>query len=141
MIKLLAAFPGLRSSIFSITSPLDKKYNCIAWAAEDTSNFWWPVGGYWPKGSPRIVTLDAFIIAFNTLGYIVCENDLKGEGIIKIAIFAKEDGSPTHAARQLPNGRWTSKCGKYVDIEHDLNALCGTHPAYGNVICYMKKVK
>jgi len=25
----------------------------------------------------------------------------------------------THAARQLPDGRWTSKLGRLEDIEHD----------------------
>jgi len=137
---LRALFPGLRNSIFDITSDPDKKYNCIAWAADDTNNYWWPAGrGYWPSGAPRIVTLDAFISAFGTMGYRVCENDLYEEGFVKIAIFVRENGSPTHAARQLPNGKWTSKCGKYKDIEHDLNALCGLHPAYGKIACYMKK--
>ena len=33
---------------------------------------------------------------------------------------------PTHAARQLANGWWTSKLGPSFDIEHiDLNAIAG----------------
>jgi hypothetical protein len=32
---------------------------------------------------------------------------------------------PTHAARQLPSGRWTSKLVLREDIEHDLHALSG----------------
>ena len=140
MIELMTIFPGLRNNIFDITSPPDKKYNCIAWAAEDTNNFWWPErGGYWPRESPRIVTLDAFVAAFETLGYTVCGNELYEEGLVKIAIFVRDEGSPTHAARQLPNGRWTSKCGRYKDIKHELIALCGPKPAYGNIACYMKK--
>jgi hypothetical protein len=138
MIELMNTFPRLRHSIFSITSPIDKKYNCIAWVAEDTNNFWWPVGRcYWPSGAPRIVTPDAFIVAFETVGYRICDNELYEEGFVKIAIFVKDDGSPAHAARQLSNGRWTSKCGTNKDIEHELTALCGQF--YGQVHCYMKK--
>ena len=40
------------------------------------------------------------------------------DGYEKIAIYAL-DGEPTHAARQLDTGRWTSKLGKHEDIEHD----------------------
>ena|SRR5208337_2018460 len=135
---LMNTFPGLRNSICEIRSKPDRKYNCIALAAGDTNNLWWPErGAYWPRGCPRITTLDAFIIAFETLGYIVCDNELCEEDFVKIAFFVRDDGSPTHAARQLPNGRWLSKCGRYKDIEHDLNALCGQR--YGNIACYMKK--
>ena len=137
---LLSVFPLLSHSSFNIESPVNKRYNCIAWAAEDTINYWWPVEkGYWPEGSPRALTLDAFVAAFATRGYSLCENEIYEDGFIKIAIFVRDDGTPTHAARQKPNGKWTSKCGKYKDIEHDLNALCGAHPAYGKIACYMKK--
>ncbi len=30
-----------------------------------------------------------------------------------------EAGTPQHFARQLPNGKWTSKLGDLNDIEHD----------------------
>jgi hypothetical protein len=41
-------------------------------------------------------------------------------GIEKVAIYADLPAdSWTHAARQLPNGRWTSKLGDFEDIEHD----------------------
>lgn len=135
---LLSKFHGLDCRNFHIESQIDKNYNCIAWAAEDTKNYWWPLeGGYWPEGSPRALTLDAFVAAFKTKGYSLCENELYEDGFIKIAIFVRDDSTPTHAARQKSNGRWTSKCGKYKDIEHDLKALCG--PIYGSVVCYMKK--
>lgn len=137
---LLSAFPGLSKSDFNIESCKDPKYNCIAWAAEDTNHYWWPTeGGYWPEGSPRALTIDAFVAAFATQGYIPCENELYEMGFIKIAIFASDNGTPTHAARQKHNGKWTSKCGKYKDIEHDLKALCGPEPAYGTVVCCLKK--
>ncbi len=42
----------------------------------------------------------------------------------KIAIYVDTDGVPTHAARQLPDGSWTSKLGDWEDIQHQtLEAL------------------
>ncbi|MCG8587287.1 MAG: hypothetical protein MI757_21490 [Pirellulales bacterium] len=44
----------------------------------------------------------------------------------------------THAARQLPDGRWTSKLGKAEDIEHDsANDVAGG--LYGEVVEFMKR--
>jgi hypothetical protein len=36
---------------------------------------------------------------------------------IKIAVYA-DGATPTHAARQLSSGWWTSKLGPSLDIEH-----------------------
>jgi len=58
------------------------------------------------------------------------------EGFERIAIFAIL-AQPTHAARQLENGRWTSKLGRAVDIEHELDALEGTD--YGKVTQILKR--
>lgn len=45
---------------------------------------------------------------------------------------------PRHAARQLPNGRWTSKLGDHVDIEHAaLDAVGGDF--YGEPAVFMRK--
>lgn len=55
----------------------------------------------------------------------------------KIAHYVK-GGNVTHTARQLPWGRWTSKLGPGIDIEHlDPEALEG--PVYGNVEGYMRR--
>jgi hypothetical protein len=44
----------------------------------------------------------------------------------------------THAARQLLNGKWTSKLGRSVDIEHDTpDDLAGG--VYGEVQQYMRR--
>lgn len=50
----------------------------------------------------------------------------------------------SHVARQLPDGRWTSKLGPDEDIEHnDLHALegdVGVYPlCYGVVIRFMRR--
>ena len=53
-----------------------------------------------------------------------------------MAIYALQ-GKPTHAARQLGDGRWTSKLGKEVDITHTLVGLEG--PVYGQVAAYLRR--
>ncbi|MHB8772294.1 MAG: DUF7689 domain-containing protein [Syntrophales bacterium] len=129
-------FPNLDDSNHSETSPRSSRYNCIAWAAGDSSNFWWPEYGYWPPGAPSDLTLNSFIAAFQTLGYELCDGSEYDPRFEKIAIYTKS-GQPTHASRQLAEGRWTSKLGRYVDIEHTIDALDG--PAYGTISAYMKR--
>ncbi len=70
------------------------------------------------------------IAVFALLGYVTSERDDEGVGTERLALFANEHGEPTHVARQLPSGVWTSKLGSAEDIEHDsLAALEG--PIYG----------
>lgn len=120
-------FPGLAGNDYRVTSPSDRDYNCIAWAAGDSRKWWWPGPDldkeYWPTGVPREQTQIAFVAAFASLGYSICENDDVENGCEKIALFADDNGKPKHAARQLFNGRWTSKLGKAEDIEHSLATL------------------
>ena len=74
--------------------------------------------GYWPANALRQVTLEAFILAYGTLGYEPCPDGTLEPGFQKIVLYARA-GKPTHVARQLDGGAWTSKLGKWVDIEHD----------------------
>lgn len=135
-----ALFPRLRTAPFRVTSERDPVYNCIAWAAGVTNDWWWPLEdpgqSFWPKGIPRERTLEAFHAAFATLGYSVCSSEELEPGFEKIALFAAAE-LPHHAARQLPSGRWTSKLGKGEDIEHDLHDLEGDF--YGTVVLVMKR--
>ena len=68
---LRAAFPGLQTTSFRVTSPADPLYNCIAWAAGSNVDWWWPLEDarktHWPADVPRVLTLDAFVSAFLTL--------------------------------------------------------------------------
>ncbi|MGD0970493.1 MAG: hypothetical protein ABSA04_03680 [Desulfobaccales bacterium] len=140
MSDLIKIFPGLSHSHLKVTSPEEPRYNCIAFAAEDDQEWWWPdIDSYWPPNVPREETISSFIAAFVTLGYTTCQDENYEDGFIKIAIFVDDNGVPTHAALQLANCKWTSKCGELEDIEHDLNALCGPNPAYGKIARYMKK--
>jgi hypothetical protein len=140
MSDLIKIFPGLAYSYFKVTSPEEPRYNCIAFAAGDDKEWWWPdIYSYWPPNVPREETIGSFIEAFTTLGYTSCQDGNYENGFIKIAIFVDDNGVPTHAALQLSKGNWISKCGELEDIEHDLNALCGPSLAYGTVEHYMKK--
>lgn len=129
------ALPGLRESEYRITSPRTRKYNCIAWSVHDITQWLWPGPielSDWPAEIQREETLEAFESMFHWLGFVP-ESSEDGElGVEKVALFARSSGLPTHAARQLPSGRWTSKLGKAEDIEHDLHALEGD--VYGTVV-------
>lgn len=135
-------FSPLAKSGYEITSPANPDYNCIAWAAEDDEVWWWPdiqYTAYWPPQAPRIETIEAFIKAYEILDYILCDTSEYEEGFEKIAIYEK-DGKPTHAARQLNSGNWTSKLGRLEDIEHaTLDDLTGQH--YGSITIIMKRPK
>jgi len=125
-----------RRRMFVETSPATPCYNCLAWAAGEDNRWWEPdVLGlyYWPPGAPREISLSAFVAAFVSIGYVECEGDELEEGFQKIAIYAHPNGTPTHAARQLSDGRWTSKLGEYIDIEHDTHADYPMGCNYGTV--------
>jgi hypothetical protein len=134
-------FPKLAQGAHSITSPRSRRYNCIAWAAGDTSQWWWPgpdpTSEYWPAALAREQTLDAFQAAFASLDYVACHTEELEPGIEKVALFVGVNGEPTHAARQLPTGRWTSKLGTLEDLEHALRDLEGTE--YGTVVLFMRR--
>ena len=133
-------FPMLQSSAYKVTSPATIEYNCIAWAAGDTETWWWPDPFdqyFWPSGILREETIDAFVKAFEFLGYTICRDANYETGYEKVAIYAKLDGRPTHAARQIDSEKWTSKIGGLEDIEHGINSLSGD--IYGEPIVYMKR--
>src|SRR5690242_6289443 len=82
---LVIAFPNLLSTGFQVTSTATTDYNCIAWAAGDDT-WWWPDGsgfGYWPPQSQREETLDAFIAAYNAVGYEPCADGLLVDPLIR----------------------------------------------------------
>lgn len=139
--EILSHLPRLRKMWFSVTSPPTPDYNCIAWAAGDTSRWWWPKPTiyHWPEHVAREADLPSFIAAFATLGYAPCPDGTLEKDFEKVAIFADRDGRPTHAARQLPSGRWTSKLGKIEDISHSIYGVEGA--AYGEVVQYLQRSK
>ncbi|MDA1053514.1 MAG: hypothetical protein O3C40_23945 [Planctomycetota bacterium] len=104
--NLTDLFPKLTDENHEITSLRTIKYNCIAWAARNTDR-WWQPGVYWPIESSRDDHgMGNVVAAFKSHGYEECDDGEPEEGFEKLALY----GSAmmyTHAARQLPDGRWT----------------------------------
>lgn len=135
--------PQLKSCTYLVTSPMTTDYNCIAWAANCTTCRWWPDEYgflYWPEDVAREETIPAFIAAFETLGYEKCNDGTLEPGYEKVALFADFFKNPTHMARQLDDGRWTSKLGDWEDIEHEKVEDVSGKP-YGEVVCFMCRRK
>jgi hypothetical protein len=134
-------FPGLRTTSWAVTSPATKNYNCIAWAAGDTGRWWEPdplLLYFWPPQIPRRYDIDAYAAAYGVLGFQICDDAVCEPGFEKLAIFVGADGRPTHAARQLANGSWTSKLGPSEDIEHEtVDSLAGQN--YGHAAVFLKR--
>lgn len=136
--RLASRFSNMAGSHVRLTSPDDPGYNCLAWAADDTRRCWHPsaFGGlYWP-GGPAEDTLAAWIRAYKGLGFERSDSAEHETGREKLAIYA-DDSGPSHVARQLPNGWWTSKLGPREDIEHELHALTGDQ--YGQVVAILSR--
>jgi hypothetical protein len=124
------------------TSDATDEYNCAAWAAGVTDANWWPdpelTEYYWPDGVVRDGSLDAFVAGYGTLGYEVCRDGEQEAGYEKLVIYATRLDSPQHVARQLPDGRWSSKLGAWEDIVHDApRSLAGGR--YGNPTVFMRR--
>jgi hypothetical protein len=143
VVEIESIFPKLGTAPYRITSPRTRDYNCIAWAVGEVTSWWWPTtdpddAAYWPAGIPKEEILDAFLAAFATLGYYPFDSEMHEPGYEKVALFANPEGVPTHAARQLPDGRWTSKLGRLEDIEHSLRDIEGE--LYGTVVRVLRRL-
>jgi hypothetical protein len=144
-----ALIPNLTRYAYEKKSLYNPHYNCIAWAAGEDNRLWWPpahIGAieYWPPGVRAWETLEAFVDAFESIGYRRCESRECEDGVEKIAIYVSDrTGKPTHAARQLMSGTWTSKLGAGIDIEHhDLEAVEGEAGlSYGRVAAVMARAR
>lgn len=138
----LTLIRSLDGSSWCPRSPRNPSYNCFAWAARE-ANFWVEPPGTapwacWPDDLPEWDTLENYIRAYAKLGFTECDTADLEPGVEKIAIFTDGHDAPTHAARQLPSGRWTSKFGKGIDFEHDLDEIDGD-PAVGSIARCMER--
>ena len=132
-------FPDLRATRYRIASPATPSYNCFAWAGENLRNWWQPMelhGYYWPADIPAELTLANLSAVYQRLG-CVCDSTELARGFEKIALYVEPDGTPTHAARQLDSGAWTSKLGELEDIEH--STLACLESLYGKVRQVLKR--
>jgi hypothetical protein len=141
-----AHFENISPKDFDCSSDPEDDYNCIAWAAGRTDRPWWPtiVAPYfWPDGLPRepiheAETLENFIAAFQMQGYKVCRSGNFHYRYEKVAIYINDKHRPTHAARLLATGVWSSKLGDEEDIEHG-TLECIQGKAYGKVAVFLKR--
>jgi hypothetical protein len=133
-------YPNLHGDYIE-TSPATGTYNCAAFAVGDDQNWWDPLPPntyFWPKGVVRNYSVEAYVAAFETRGFSRCQDSSLDPKLEKIAIYANQWGFFEHAARQLPDGRWTSKMAEDEDIIHDdLQSLTGEHA--GTPVYFMSR--
>jgi hypothetical protein len=114
--------PRLVRDNYVESSPARRRCNCFAWVAGDPARVWFPRGdpdrSHWPAGVRDDFTVDAFVEAYATIGFVVCTDGALVDGVEKIVIYVDGEDGPTHAARQLPDGQWESKMGTWEDIRH-----------------------
>lgn len=138
----LSLFPNL-DGVFRKTSEFDPLYNCLAWALGITwawfSHETRLAGYYWPAGVPREWTVPAIQKIFAFHGYVeeTANRDFE-PGFEKIAFFVDSNNEPQHFAKQIANGKWSSKLGQHIDIEHE-NLECLENGDYGNVTLLLKR--
>ena len=129
-------FPNLTKNLYEVVDDETDAYNCIAFAAGDKTRWWEPdpYGVYYWPIPRREYTVSCYVELFESLGYKKCKCSIRWRGIERVALYYDPVGSPqmppnspTHAAKQFPNGRWRSKLGAWELIEHKgLTCLNGT---------------
>jgi hypothetical protein len=135
--------PNLMAGNPKKTSNCTKRYNCLAWAAGCALKRWDTWGkAYWPTNIPRDWNLDTITRLFQSLGYQLCKSDGLEDEWEKVALYAVGDEC-RHIARQKPDGKWTSKLGNLLDLDHDtLECLCSVSiddDSYGRVARIMRR--
>ena len=80
-----------------------------------------------------------YISLFEERGFQVTDDSSLEQGYEKIALYIRENEFQ-HVARQLADGRWTSKIGGKEDISHNLDELNTDRPhGYGQVEILMRR--
>ena len=137
---LIEAFPNLSEDDLEIVEQTSTRYNCIAYAAGDTSNWWEPAERrYWPDYATRSDRIESLIEVFAGLGFQQCEDSNFEDNYEKVALY-EEQGAWKHAALQTFAGRWRSKMGRGPLIEHrSPQSLSGG--MYGEATVYMRRAR
>ncbi len=130
-------FPSLID--YRVASEETSSHNCIAYAAGDYSRKWDPDPFYyWPPNAKRGRDPDSLKSAFEAIGYEQCIGGELEPGYEKVALYVDNQGLWQHAAKQEPNGEWSSKLGNWEDIRHR-SPHCFGGSDYGVVIYFMKR--
>ena len=77
------------------------------------------------------------MLAFESLGYRECDDGSLESGFEKIALYAIGMDVIRTVARQLDDGRWTSKLGQLEDITHSSTDAIEDSD-YGEVVQFMR---
>jgi hypothetical protein len=128
-------FPNLTNE-FTYSSLKNGDYNCIAWIEKNEEDWI----QFYDEFGRLIKNPERYIHHFSQLGYAPTNNGNLETGKQKIAIYiASSSNRFKHVARQLEDGRWTSKLGEWEDIEHNTaeNLLGGS---YGDILKFMEKM-
>ena len=136
--RLANAFPRLSGETFEIVAQPSNQYNCIAYAAGDTNEWWSPMENrYWPDHATRSDSIESLKEVFAVLGFEQCLDSRVEDGYQKVGLY-EERGKWKHASVQMPNGRWRSKMGGGPVIEHrSPESLSGG--MYGDATVYMRR--
>lgn len=87
------SFPRLRgATAYEAVSQRDMRYNCIAFAAGVTHEWWEPTtrgrpGMHWPASAPKEQSVEAYVAAFGTLGYVRCDGAGLEPGFEKVVLY------------------------------------------------------
>lgn len=131
-------FPNSTSDNFIKSSEPTILYNCIAWAVGESHRWWQPARfRFWPSGALYNTSKEALIDAYEKIGFEKCDNGKGEDGFLKVALYTKDNINYEHAARLEQDGKWKSKLGVDIDIDHSLEAL--ENGLYGNIYQFMKK--
>ena len=125
------------------TSEPTINYNCLAWAVGAQWAWFDPekgcVGHFWPEGIEREWSITAIRKLLSHFGFKEeSDNQVWEDGYLKLAVYLDKNDFPAHFARQLENGKWTSKCGDLIDIEHD-DLECLECEEYGSARLFFKR--
>ena len=138
MTWLNVLFPSLRNEGFTVVDPPSDRYNCIAYAAGDTSQWWdHTPRRYWPSYATRSERIESLQELFVGLGFRQCDDGSFEPGYQKVALY-EDGGEYQHAAIQMRNGAWRSKMGPGPVIEHPSPESLSDGP-YGNPTVYMRR--
>src|SRR5262249_40151901 len=125
-----AGFPRLREE-FEVLAAASPSYNCIGWSL-GFNNSW-----VWPVEAGQTVSLYHFDALYRYYGFTRV-NKLayrRQPDHDKVVLYAARRANghitPTHAARQMPDGSWTSKLGSLPLIRH-LHPHDVAGPSYGS---------
>ena len=113
-------FPLARAGDIVTDSEMTPEYNCVGWALHLKRSVIWPDDDQqhqWAPDLPRRPDKDIFCAFFEKMGFSECNDENFEQSREKIAIYSRGN-EVLHVARQLRDGRWTSKLGPLADVLH-----------------------